>query len=303
MSQGHVHTIQRLSWSIALNLLITLAEFIGGIVSGSLALVADAVHNFIDTSSLFISLIAYKMSLRVPNLNYTYGYRRIGILASLFNLSLLFGVSLFLFKEAIERLFHPRTIDIQLMLSIAVIGLFANILTGILLFKDAKKSFNIKSAYLHILADALSSVGVIIAGIIIFFTNFYQIDAIFTFVIASYIFYISIHLGKKVLPILMQCVPSTLNLEEIGKVLRELPEVEDVHHLHLWNLDEHEKYFEAHIRIKTDSLWQIERIKRILKDTLKKRFGIYHSTLEFEIESCEDTAFISNHEDVPKIHF
>ncbi|MCD6319450.1 MAG: cation transporter [Candidatus Desulfofervidaceae bacterium] len=296
MSLDYTHTIRRLNLSVAFNFLITLAEFIGGILTGSLSLLADALHNLTDTFSIFISLIAYKISLRAPDTVYTYGYRRVGILAGLLNLGLLFGISLFLLKEGISRLFHPQVVDTKLMLIIACIGLIANILSGLLLFKDAQKSLNIKAAFFHILADAFSSIGVILAGVTIYFTHFYAIDTIFCFIIAAYLIYASVGMARQILPILMQSVPSEYDLKKIAKAIEELEGVEDIHHLHLWALDEYERYFECHVEIKEENLDRLEEIKRLIKEVLSKQFGIYHSTLEFEVKGCEDKSIVNKHQ-------
>lgn len=294
------HTIRRLNFSVGLNLIITSAEFIGGVLSGSLSLVADALHNLSDSVSILLSLIAYKVSLRPPDAAYTYGYRRAGILASILNLSLLFGVSLFLFKEGLERLLRPHIVKIDLMLIVAVIGLLANILTGILLFKDAQKSINIKSAFFHIMADALSSLGVILAGVLIHFTHLYAIDTIFSFLIAGYLLYASIGLSKEIWPILMQRAPYGYNLEKIARTLAQVDGVENIHHLHLWALDEHQRCLECHVKIREEDLPRLEEIKRILKELLATQFGIHHSTLEFETALCSDRGVVGSHQETNK---
>ena len=300
MSLEHTHTIRRLNFSIAFNFLITLAEFIGGILTGSLSLLSDALHNLTDTFSIFISLIAYKVSLRAPDTVYTYGYRRANILAGLLNLGLLFGISLFLLKEGIERIFHPHAVNTELMLIIAFIGLIANISSALLLFKDAQGSLNIKTAFFHILADVLSSIGVILAGVTIYFTRFYAIDTIFSFIIAAYLIYASIGVVRQIWPVLMQSVPSEYDLGKIAQTLANVDGVENVHHLHLWALDEYQRCLECHVKIKEEDLPRLEYIKRILKKLLATQFGIYHSTIEFETTLCSDQSVVDSHQEVNK---
>jgi len=294
MNQAHLHTVRRLNISIILNLIITITELIGGILSGSLALLADALHNFTDTLSIILSLYAYKLSLRPPNIAYTYGYKRAGILAGLINLILLFITSLFIFKEGIERSLFPQAIHVRLMLLVATIGLIANILSAIFLFKDAEKNLNIKTAFLHIIADVISSFGVIVAGIVIYFTHFYFIDIIISFLISIYLIYHAILLAKEIYPILMQKVPVKYNLKDIAYSLSRLKGVENIHHIHVWALDERDNFLECHVKIKREDLFKIEDIKRNIKKFLAEKFDINHSTIEFEIENCSNYGVINS---------
>lgn len=278
----------RLIISIVLNLMITIAEVFGGIISNSLALFSDAVHNLNDTASLGISLIARKVSHKEANLDKTFGYKRAEVIGAFINLILLVIISLFLVKEGIERFFNPQVIAGTVMFVVAIIGLFGNFVTAILLHKGSKESLNLKSAYIHILSDGLSSVGVIIAGILIIQFQWYFVDALLTLIIAGYILYQSYKMLKQTINILMEATPAHLDAKEIAEKISQITGVYNMHHVHLWNLDESNFLLEAHVLIKKCDSESIEQIKKAIKQNLESQFSIYHSTLEFEFEDCEE---------------
>lgn len=278
----------RLIISIALNLMITIAEVVGGIVSNSLALLSDALHNLNDSVSLGISLFARRVSKREADADKTFGYKRAEIIGAFINLVMLVLVSLFLIKEGIERFFNPQAINGSLMFTIAIVGLIGNFVTAILLHKGSKENINMKSAYIHILSDGLSSVGVIVAGFLIIKYRWFFVDAILTLLIAGYILIQSFAMLKKTINILMEASPAHLDAKEIAEKISNLEGVENMHHVHIWNLDESNYLFEAHVLIKKCDLESIERIKKTIKQKLESQFKIYHSTLEFEFEDCEE---------------
>lgn len=287
---GENQTEGRLWISIFLNLAITLAEFIGGIISGSLALLSDALHNLNDTASLGISLIARKVSKRSANQDKTFGYQRAEIIGAFINLITLVIIALFLVKEGIERFYNPQPIDGLVMFVVAIIGLAGNVITAILLYRSSEENINIRSAYIHILSDALSSVGVIAAGFIILYYQFYVIDTILTLVIAGYILWQSYYMLRETVDILMESTPSDIDIDNIRSSMNTVPGVHDSHHVHIWRLDEQNILLESHIVIDESDLKEMETIKTSLKQLLSSRFGIHHSTLEFEFEPCEEYA-------------
>lgn len=278
----------RLIISIALNLIITIAEIIGGLVSHSLALISDAIHNLNDTASLGISLIARIVSRKEADVSKTFGYKRAEVIGAFINLILLIIISVYLVKEGIERFFNPQVIAGTVMFIIAIIGLLGNFVTAILLHKGSKESLNLKSAYIHILSDGLSSVGVIVAGILIIQYQWYFVDAILTLVIAGYILIQSFGMLKETINILMEASPSHLDVTEITEIISMLDDVENIHHVHIWHLDESNYLLEAHVLIKQCDLDSIEKIKKSIKQNLESQFQIRHSTLEFEFEECAD---------------
>jgi cobalt-zinc-cadmium efflux system protein len=280
----------RLIISIALNLLITIAEVVGGIISGSLALLSDAVHNFSDTASLGISLGARRIARRDPNRRKTFGYRRAELIGAFVNLVTLVLIAFFLMKKAVERFLDPQPIDGTVMLVVAVIGLAANLITAWLLHRDVEGSLNIQSAFVHIVSDALSSVGVVLGGVLIMAYDVYLVDPILTFAIACYILYHSYAMLRRTIDILMEGAPPDLRLPDLMSAVESMDPVVDMHHVHVWQIDEQTTALEAHIAIEKSDLAQMESLKRAIKERLHNDFGIGHSTLEFEFIPCHDPA-------------
>lgn len=293
---GHHHhhhaddqTEGRLWISIFLNLVITIAEFVGGLISGSLALLSDALHNLNDTTSLGISLVARKVSKKKANEDKTFGYKRAEIIGAFINLITLIIIALFLVKEGIERFYNPQPIDGLVMFVVAIIGLLGNVITALLLHRSSKENINIRSAYIHIMSDALSSVGVIIAGWLILQYEVFIIDTILTLLIAGYILWQSYYMLRKTIDILMESTPREIELDEVVLAMQQVTGVLDVHHLHVWRLDEQNILLESHIVIDENDLTNMESIKTSLKDLLRNGFEIHHSTLEFEFEPCRES--------------
>ncbi len=296
MSRAHKHhhhhsfddfSTAKLWISIFLNLAITLAEFVGGILSNSLALLSDAVHNLNDTLSLGISLAARKISKKGVSESKTFGYKRAEIVGAFINLITLVLVALFLIKEGVERFLDPQPIDGYTMFWVAIVGLFGNFITAALLFKEAKESLNLKSAYIHILSDGLSSVGVIIGGWLILKYEWYIIDTILTVIIGLYILWHSYHMLRETINILMQSTPDEIAIPELKSKIEGIPKVCEAHHIHVWQLDEHQIMMESHIAIEEKDIASMEEIKSSIKKILHDEFGIYHSTLEFEWKPCD----------------
>lgn len=297
---GHHHhgedtTEGRLWISIFLNLVITLAEFIGGIISNSLALLSDALHNLNDTASLGISLVARKISKKEANQDKTFGYKRAEIIGAFINLITLVIIALYLIKEGIERFYNPQPIDGVVMFVVAIIGLLGNVITAGLLFSKSDENINIRSAYIHILSDALSSVGVILAGWVILEYELYIVDTILTLIIAAYILYQSYYMLKETINILMESTPQNIDIPEVTEAMRSITDVLDIHHVHVWRLDEQNILLESHVVIDENKLDNMEEIKGSLKELLRSQFDIHHSTLEFEFEPCENHAEIPCH--------
>jgi len=288
---------KKLLFTIVLNLIITIAEIVGGLLSGSLALLSDAVHNLSDTVSLALSAVAIKFAGKKPTKSFTFGYKRAEIMAAAFNSGSMLVIILFLIKEAVERFFNPYPIEESLMITVAVIGLAANLFSVLLLFKDSNKSLNIKSAYLHLMGDTLSSVAVVLGGIVIYFTGITWLDPLLTIFIALYILKETLHAFKESFMILMQSVPPDIDISEVKKKIEEQPEIENIHHIHVWNLDEKNVMLEAHATLCTDiSVSETENIMANIKKTVHGSFGIEHVTLQFEYsgnchkdETCFET--------------
>jgi cobalt-zinc-cadmium efflux system protein len=278
---------RRLSFAIAINMLLTLAQVIGGIVSGSLSLIADALHNFSDASSLLIAYAARKLGRQPADQFKTFGYKRAEVIATLINLVTLVIVGLYLVYEAVWRIFDPQIIIGWTVIIIASIALVIDLATAFLTYTMSKDSMNIRAAFIHNLSDALASVGVIIAGALILLYQWYWTDTLFTFVIAGYVLYQAALMLPDTIHILMEGAPEDISIDEVINLMQSVDGVSNVHHVHLWRLDEHRNALESHVVI--NDFAKTESIKHSLKSAIEKKFSISHSTLEFEIDHCGDS--------------
>lgn len=254
-------------------------------MSGSLALIADAIHNMSDALSLVLALFARKIAQRPADNVMTFGYGRAEIVAALINYTTLILLGLYLVYEAVMRLFVPTSIDGWSVVVIAVLALSVDTLTVFLTYALSKESMNIRAAFLHNVADALSSIAVIIAGTVIILYDWRLIDPLITLMIAAYILWQSASQIGGSVRILMLGSPPDLDTQAILSVMRSLPGVEDVHHLHLWQMQEHQPALDAHVVIK-EGLWsEADHVKRTVKAALHDRFGLSHITFEMECRS------------------
>lgn len=279
---------KKLVLSIFLNLLITGVQVIGGLLSGSLSLITDALHNLTDTFSLITSFIAFKLSGKRNTEEKTFGYKRAEVLAALLNASLLIIISFFLFKEAVIRLFQPVSIDSKLVIVVAFLGLAANAFCAFLLKSHSRQNMNIRSAFLHLFSDALVSLTVIVGAVFIYFFDILWIDSVLALLIGIYVIKEGYKILANSLAILMHNVPKGTKLRDVQARIENIEEVKDVHHAHLWAVTEQDIHFEAHINVSRDM--QVSEtcilIKKI-EEALKEHFAITHVTLQVEVESCK----------------
>lgn len=283
----------RIVLSAGLNFVTTVAQIIGGILSGSLSLISDALHNLSDTVALVISLLAVKLAKKENTESRTFGYKRAEILAALFNACVLVVVSVYLFKEAFIRLMHPQAVNSLLMLVIASVGLIANIVSVFLLKKHAHEDLNVRAAYVHLFADFLSSIAVILGAVIIFLSKAYWVDPALTFIIGIYVLREGYKIIEESIHILMQHVPKGINLKEIQAEIAHIEGIKDIHHAHLWSVTERDIHLEAHLNVSRDmSVSETCLLKNQIEEILKKRFGVTHSTLQFEYDSCKGVSLI-----------
>ena len=311
MNTSHVHTehlhvqnangIRRLILALFVNLVLTVVQVIGGIISGSLALIADALHNFSDAAALLIALIARKWAEKPADENRTFGYKRAELIGAMINLTTLILIGIYLLFEAVMRVFEPEPITGWIVVIIACVALVVDVITALLTYAMSKDSLNIRAAFLHNVADALSSVAVIIAGTLIILYEWYIVDTICTFLIAGYVLFHGYIEIQSVIRILMQSVPADIDINEVTKRLEEIEKIKEVHHLHVWELNEHDRSLEAHVVISESGHQDAEIIKGKIKDILNESFHISHSTIEFEYENqsennnCCDNSIITPH--------
>jgi len=285
----------RLIGAVAVNLGLTVAQIIGGVLSGSLALIADALHNLSDAASLVIALIARRIARKGATATMTYGYGRAEVVAALVNYTTLILLGIYLCYEAVLRLFDPHAVDGWLVVIIAGIALVVDLVTAALTWAMAKDSVNIRAAFLHNLADALGSVAVIVAGTLILLFDWQIIDPLVTFGIAGYILWMSFSEIGGVIRILMLGSPAGIDTDRLIEDLRTVDGVQDIHHAHLWQMQEHEPALEAHVVVAPGRWSDADRIKAALKDRLAGA-GVGHSTLELECarHACTDSQRIGH---------
>jgi len=277
---------RNLLWAIAANMALTIVQIIGGILSGSLSLVADAFHNFSYAASLLIAMVAIKIGRKPADHLKTFGYKRAETIAAFINLITLVIIGLYLCYEATDRFFNPQPIEGWAVVWVAGIALVVDVITALLTYRFAKHSMNIRAAFLHNVADALASVGVILTGTFILLYGWVWMDAFMTLVISGYVLYHGLTQLPVVIHLLMEGTPDNVNIHEIIADLEAHEGVENVHHTHIWRLDEHKNALEAHVLIHDRT--SMEDIKAALKKTLQTKYNIPHSTLEFETTLCED---------------
>lgn len=286
---------KKIGITILLNLIITIAQFIGGIISGSLSLLSDALHNFSDVISLIISYIASILSNKKQTVTKTFGYKRAEIIAAFINASTLIIIAIFLAIEAIKRFSTPEIIGSKWVIYLAITSILLNGLSVFILQKDAKNSMNIRSAYLHLLSDMFTSVAVLIGGILMYYYKIYWIDGVLTLAIAIYLIYVSWDLLIDSLKVLMLFAPSSITLKSINKEITLIPEIENIHHVHVWQLDDNQIHFEAHVDFK-DNL-PLDKVNLILcqiRKILHDKFDIEHVTLQPEYNLCDTKDLITD---------
>jgi cobalt-zinc-cadmium efflux system protein len=280
--------------AILLNIIITLAQIAGGIISGSLALLSDALHNFSDVLSLVISYVANRMAKKEGNLKHTFGYKRAEIIATLFNASALVGIGFYIIFEAVTRLIHPESIDSQWVVWLGLLGVIVNGGSIFLLHDDSKESMNIKAAYLHLLGDVLTSVAVVIGGLLMQFWHIYWVDPVISILIAVYLMWASFGLIKESTAILMQFAPQKVDIKEAVGTITRHPEIDNVHHLHLWNLDDHRIHLEAHLDfIDNVTLQESNILIERLEKEMHEQYGIDHTTFQCEYHRNDKKTLIA----------
>lgn len=294
-SHGHGHNIKgkNLLLAFLLNLIITFVEVIGGLVSNSLALLSDAIHNLGDTFAIMLAYVAHAISRKDANEKRTFGYKRIEILAALLNAVILIVITIFLFIEAYKRFQSPEPIRGQIMFWVALVGLAANLFAVILLKGDSHHNLNVKAAYLHLLGDTISSVAVIAGSVLIYFFNIYWIDPVVTVLIGIYILKEAFMVVKETLDILMQSTPSSIDLQEVVAEIEKHKEISNIHHVHTWKLNDRQIHFECHADLKTDlTLSKTDKIRAEIEQILQMKFDISHVTIQFEYNCCDEKSVI-----------
>jgi len=284
---------KKLGISILLNITITIAQVVGGFISGSLSLLSDAMHNFSDVISLIISYIADKLTKKKYTLQQTFGYKRAEIIAAFINTAILLVIAVILAEEAISRFKQPVVIESLWVIALAILSILVNGGSVLLLKKDASENMNIKSAYLHLFSDMITSFAVLLGGIAMWYFNIFWIDSALSILIAAYLVYSSCGLLRRTLGVLMQFAPPGTDLRAIENEILRFPTIENIHHVHVWQLNDKEIHFEAHIDFNADiKLSKVAEITGQVRQLLRDKFKINHTILQPEIGSDDSSQFI-----------
>ncbi len=273
-------SVRLLIFSFVINMLLSVTETIGGIISGSVSLIGDALHNTSDAFSILIAVIAFKIGNKKASAKYTYGFKRAEIIGGFVNLILLFISGCYLLAEGIERLINPQQIDGIMIIWISVFALVIDALTAKISHHDAHHNSNMKMVFIHNLADAFGSIGVIISGLCIMWFDLYRVDGIVALLIAFYMIFQSVESFPQIVNILMNAAPDNIDIEQVKNSLLTIKNIKNVHHLHLWCISEHNVAIECHIESDNNDI--IVEATQLLKD----KFGITHCNFQVENKSC-----------------
>ncbi|MGB8357071.1 MAG: cation diffusion facilitator family transporter [Bacteroidales bacterium] len=282
---GHYHSKvsgKNLGFAIGLNVGITLAQAIGGIISGSMALLSDAAHNFSDVLSMVISFLANRLAKRDATEKQTFGFRRSEIMAAFINSATLIIISVIILFEAVQRLINPVPVSANTVIYLALAGILANGISVLFIRNDSQENINMRSVYLHLLGDMLTSIAVLLGGLAMKYLQWYRTDSIFSIAIAIYLLYMSWGILRSSLRIIMQFTPDEVDIQKIAKGIENITGVKNIHHVHVWQINEHDLMFEAHIDMAEDI--KVSSFETVLKEIkqLLKQSGINHSTIQPE---------------------
>lgn len=290
MTEHHLHhhhhhevsekSIRLLIVSFAINILLSAAEIIGGIIAGSISLIGDALHNTSDAFSILIAVIAFKIGRRKASEKYTYGFKRAEVIGGFVNLILLFISGCYLFIEGIFRLIDPQPIEGKLIIIISVLALIIDAVTAKISHHGAAHNTNMKMVFIHNLADAFGSVGVIISGVFVMYFDIFWMDGLIALCIAAYMIYQSVLTFPKTVNILMNAAPDHLNVHDISRAIEDIEGVRNVHHIHLWCINENDVALDCHIQASDVTM------AHKVAEVLQHRFDIHHCNIQIEDENC-----------------
>jgi cobalt-zinc-cadmium efflux system protein len=304
----HAHDVRQQSMegkrglliALLITLLMMIAEVVGGLLSNSLALLSDAGHMLTDNLALLLSFFAMKFATMPATEKRTFGFYRLEILAALINGIILVVISLYIIYQAYLRMINPQRVEGMLMLIVAVIGLAANIAGAVVLTKHSHTNLNIRGAYLHIIGDALSSVGVVVGGVIILYTGWYLIDPILSILISFVIIYGAWALVKESVSILLESVPSHIDIETVATAIGKVRGVREAYHIHVWTITSGVHAMSAHVLIDDQLVSRSRDLIDEIRTLLAEKFKILHSTIQLECERCDMSPICSLPNDAQK---
>lgn len=299
MSHNHIHIHKHevkgknLLFSIVLNIVITVAQILGGILSGSLALISDALHNFSDVLSLLFSYLAHKLSRKEASISQTFGFKRAELIAAFVNASTLIIVALILIYGAVERFFNPQEIESNLVIWLSVLGIAVNGLSALMLKKDANHNLNMKSAYLHLFTDMMASVAVLVGGLLMKYFQWYWVDSVMTLIIAIYLVVVGLDLLKKSTQMLMLFTPNHIDINKMIAEVHKIPGVNKLHHIHVWHLNDEELHLEAHLDCSEDiKMSEFNELLHEVEQVLFTKFHINHINIQPEYKKEDPKDYI-----------
>jgi len=295
MSHDHSHhtSSKKLGLTILLNLGITTAQVIGGILSGSIALLTDAAHNFSDVISLVVSYTANRLAKKRATSDKTFGYKRAEIIAAFINSISLVLLSLWLIIESIQRLLDPQPVEEKTVILLSLIAIAGNGLSVFLLHRQTENNINLKSAYIHLLSDLMASVIVLVGGIAIYYFDVYWVDPLLGILISIYLIYIGYDLLKESIQILMLYTPVEISLDEVVSTVEKLHPNTRLHHIHIWKLNDTEIHLEAHLDLNENlSLLEFQELQLQIEQLLWQQFKINHVTIQPEYNRSDEKDLI-----------
>ncbi len=285
-SNGREVSGGRLLLTMLLNLLIPSAQVAGGILANSVALLSDAVHNFSDFAALLIAYIAWRVGRKGATTRHTFGFRRVEILAALLNVLILVGACSVILFEALQRFRHPQEVSAPWVMALAAVGIVGNGLSALLLHRDAAHNLNVRGAFLHMLGDLLTSVAVLINGVVLLFKPWTWLDPLLSLLIVVLILRNCWSLLREAVAVLMNATPRHVDIIAIKEALEAVPGVLNAHYLHAWNVSSSSIAFSCHLVIPDQKLSEGEHVRRLAEETLRRRFGIDHAIIQLETQCC-----------------
>ena len=289
----HRKTQKYLGLSILLNAVITITQAIGGVLSGSLALLSDALHNFSDVISLIISFVANRYATKAASEEKTFGYKRAEIIAAFINAASLIILASFLIYESILRFITPEPIQADWVIALAILGIVVNGLSVLLLHSSAAQNMNLKSAYLHLMSDLSASVAVLLGGIAMYYYDWFWVDSVLTLGIALYLLVMGYQLLKDSFHVLMLFTPDSIDLNKLRLAIKIDPRIQNIHHLHVWRVNEYENHLEAHIDFNENiSIADFDEILEKIEAILLNDFGVNHVNIQPEYKKDDNKNII-----------
>jgi cobalt-zinc-cadmium efflux system protein len=280
-------TTKRLALSLSLTAIFVVVEVVAGIFSNSLALLTDAAHNFTDVIALGLSWYALRIAAEPANDGKTYGYHRVGILVALVNSTTLILIAAGIFYEAYHRFLSPPEVNAPILIGVGIVAFIINLVTALLIKKGSENDLNLRSAFLHLMGDVMSTLGAVIAGVLIFLTKWNWLDPLVSVLIGVFIVWSAWGILRQTIHILLESVPENVNIPHMVGELRTVQGVRDIHDLHVWSISENLRMLSAHVVIDNVSIGEGVSIQQNINELLTHGYNIQHATLQLECESCQ----------------